>query len=53
MAKHWSERLACGGCGMSFRSLAAESYHRHNYPLVCRAPKTRKPRPKKQPKETT
>ena len=53
MAKHWSERMVCGGCGMSFRSYAAEAFHRYNYPLVCRKPKPRQPRRKKQHKETT
>lgn len=35
MAKHWSEVLSCGNCGMRFRSMSAEARHRHNYPLLC------------------
>jgi hypothetical protein len=42
MKRHWSEQLACR-CGAVFRSYAAEARHRHNFPLLCRAPK-RKPR---------
>lgn len=34
MAKHWSERLSCS-CGKSFRSVGAESVHRHNFPALC------------------
>lgn len=35
MAKHWSEQLSCQ-CGMKFRSMTAESVHRHNFPALCR-----------------
>jgi len=42
MGKHWSERLGCQ-CGASFRAMAAEAYHRHNFPLLCRPPKKPKP----------
>jgi hypothetical protein len=38
MTKHWSERLVCG-CGMSFRSVAAEAQHRHCFPRLCRKPR--------------
>lgn len=38
MPKHWSEILSCQ-CGKRFRSLSAEAVHRHNFPMLCRAPK--------------
>jgi hypothetical protein len=47
MARHWSEQLICR-CGMSFRSISAEAQHRHNFPLLCRKPRS----PKKSKKET-
>lgn len=40
MARHWSEVLSCSGCGMRFRSLSEEARHRHNFPVLCRAPQT-------------
>ena len=46
MAKHWSEVLECS-CGKRFRSIGAESVHRHNFPLLCRAAK----KPKKAKKQ--
>jgi len=36
MAKHWSEVLSCHLCGKRFRSMSAESYHRHNARFVCK-----------------
>jgi hypothetical protein len=45
VSKHWSERLVCSGCGMSFRSVGAEAQHRHCFPHLCRKP--RQPRPPK------
>jgi hypothetical protein len=41
MAKHWSEVLACQ-CGKRFRSYAAEAFHRHNFPALCRSPKRKR-----------
>lgn len=35
MKKHWTERLSCS-CGKTFRSMSAESVHRHNFPALCR-----------------
>jgi hypothetical protein len=35
MKKHWSEKLFCGLCGKSFRSMSAEAVHRHNAPILC------------------
>lgn len=35
MAKHWSEILSCS-CGMRFRSMSAEAFHRHNFPILCK-----------------
>lgn len=29
-------------CGKSFRSMAAEALHRHNFPILCRSPKKRR-----------
>lgn len=43
MTRHWSERLSCQ-CGKTFRSLAAEAVHRHNFPILCRTPKLKKAR---------
>jgi hypothetical protein len=37
--KHWSERLHCHLCGMTFRSAMAEARHRHNAPMLCRPTK--------------
>ena len=42
MAKHWSEKLSCQ-CGKTFRSMSAESMHRHNFPRWCRQPKEARP----------
>jgi hypothetical protein len=28
-------------CGKSFRSMVAEAYHRHNFPLLCKQKKTK------------
>ena len=41
--------LACA-CGATFRSVAAEARHRHNWPLYCRVPKKAKPGVAKPPK---
>jgi hypothetical protein len=38
-ARHWSEAMRCG-CGASFRSYAAEAFHRHNFPALCRVKKS-------------
>lgn len=38
MTKHWSEILECS-CGKRFRSISAEAYHRHNFPVLCRPAK--------------
>jgi hypothetical protein len=38
MRKHWSEGLECQ-CGKRFRSMSAEAYHHHNFPVLCRRPK--------------
>jgi len=43
MAKHWSEVFSCR-CGKRFRSYAAEAIHRHNYPMLCKSKKVRKPK---------
>ena len=32
--------LHCTSCGMKFRTMIAEAKHRHNFPAMCRAPKT-------------
>jgi hypothetical protein len=37
-ARHWSEAMHCS-CGASFRSCAAEAFHRHNFPALCRVKK--------------
>lgn len=38
MPKHWSETLSCS-CGKTFRSVAAEARHRHNFPRWCKPAK--------------
>jgi hypothetical protein len=38
-ARHWSEAMRCS-CGASFRSYAAEAFHRHNFPALCRVQKS-------------
>lgn len=38
---HWSEWYGCR-CGFRTKSYATEARHRHNFPLLCRKPKTRK-----------
>lgn len=40
MSKHWSEKLTCS-CGKSFRSMAAEAFHRHNFPAFCKTSKSK------------
>jgi hypothetical protein len=30
-------------CGHVARSASAEAYHRHNFPLLCRKPKPKRP----------
>ncbi len=30
----------CCSCGASFRSYAAEAFHRHNFPALCRVKKS-------------
>lgn len=35
--KHWSEKLWCPSCGMTFRSTNAEAVHRHHFPTMCRS----------------
>lgn len=36
--KHWSETRSCQ-CGKTFRSYAAEAFHRHNFSALCRRSK--------------
>jgi hypothetical protein len=36
---HWSLKYACT-CGKTFRSYAAEAFHRHNFPALCRVQKS-------------
>ena len=45
-ARHWSETYTCS-CGKTFRSYAAEAFHRHNFPALCKPakPKRRKAAP--------
>lgn len=42
MKRHWSEIYHCS-CGKTFRSYAAEAFHRHNFPALCRPPKAKRP----------
>lgn len=39
MARHWSEKMTCI-CGWSTHSITAEAKHRHNFPALCRKPKS-------------
>ena len=39
--KHWSEKYTCS-CGKTFRSYAAEAFHRHNFPAMCKPKKIKK-----------
>jgi hypothetical protein len=39
IARHWSEAMSCS-CGKTFRSYAAEAFHRHNFPALCRVKKS-------------
>jgi hypothetical protein len=48
MAKHWSEELGCR-CGARFRSYEAEARHRHNFPALCKRPKPKKARTRREP----
>lgn len=36
--------LACS-CGKRFRSALAEARHRHNFPVLCKKPKQKAPKP--------
>lgn len=38
---HWSEVMTCS-CGARFTDYAKEAVHRHNFPALCRKPKSRK-----------
>ncbi len=40
-ARHWSEMYTCI-CGKTFRSYAAEAFHRHNFPVLCRQQKPKR-----------
>lgn len=40
-ALHWSQRYGCI-CGMKFRSYAADAFHRHNFPALCRSAKPKR-----------
>ena len=28
--------MSCPACGKRFRSMSAEAYHRHNFPILCK-----------------
>lgn len=40
-ALHWSQKYGCI-CGMTFRSYAADAFHRHNFPALCRSAKPKR-----------
>lgn len=40
MTKHWTERLQCS-CGKTFRNMAQEACHRHNFPTMCKPKKVK------------
>lgn len=50
--KHWSEILSCQ-CGKRFRSLNAEAFHRHNFPILCKPKKIRKSKNENQSSSST
>lgn len=45
---HWSEVMACR-CGKRFSTYAAEAFHRHNFPALCRPKRTRAAKAQVQP----
>ena len=51
-ARHWSETYTCI-CGKAFRSYAAEAFHRHTFPALCKQAKPKRGKPTAAPHPTS